>query len=201
MGRREEAEKIVALARMKPRFFISLLIFLSAYAPLALIVAAKDFDWDRHAFAHLQGSWACLGLGFLSLIVLKSTMEAFRGQHPVEIKSVKGRSGDLINYSIPYLVTFVTVDKFFELSNLVPFGLFMALMFLLTLKTQSLFINPLLAAMGYGLYDVEFQEGEVEKAGVFLVKGEIRPKMPVRMVRLSQFLYLATGQLTDGDEL
>ena len=112
---------------------------------------------------------------------------------------MKGRSGDLINYSIPYLVTFVTVDKFFELSNLVPFVLFMALMFLLTLKTQSIFINPILAAMGYGLYDVQFKEGNAEKDGVFLIKGELSPKSNVRIIRLSQFLYLAIRPNMEGE--
>lgn len=184
---------------MKPRPLISLLIFLSAYAPLALIVVAKDFDWEKQKFAHFAGSMVCLGVGFASLIVLQVVMKAFPGQHPVEIKSVKGRSGDLINYSIPYLVTFVTVDKFFELSNLVPFVLFMALMFLLTLKTQSIFINPILAAMGYGLYDVQFKEGNAEKDGVFLIKGELSPKSNVRIIRLSQFLYLAIRPNMEGE--
>ena len=179
---------------MKPRFFISLLIFLSAYAPLALIIVAKDFDWDNHTLAHVKGSLICLGLGFLSVIVLKAVVEAFPCQHPVEIESVKGRSGDLINYSIPYLVTFVTVDKFFEFSNLVPFGLFMSLMFILTFKTQSIFINPILAAIGYGLYDVQFKEGDTEKDGIFLIQGELSPKSNVRIVRISQFLYLAAEQ-------
>ena len=185
---------------MKPRLFISLLIFLSAYAPLAVIVAVKDFNWETHKFAHIEGSIVCLVVAFLSIVVLRAVMKAFPGQHPVVIKSVKGRSGDLINYSIPYLVVFATVDKFFELSNFLPFTLFMALMFLLTLKTQSIFINPILAAMGYGLFDVQFQEGKVEKEGVFLIKGELIPKAGVRIVRLSQFLYLASGEDNNGEQ-
>jgi hypothetical protein len=185
---------------MKPRFWTSLLIFLSAYAPLALIVAAKDFEFDKLSFAHKVGSLIGIGLGAASILVLCIVMRALPGQHPITITEVKGRAGDLINYSIPYLVTFVTVDKFFELSNLIAFALFMALMFVLTWKTQSLFINPILALLGYGLYDVQFQEGANAREGIFLVKGEFFPKAAVRIVKLSQFLYLATKETSSKDD-
>jgi hypothetical protein len=188
---------------MKPRFLPSLLIFFSAYAPLALIVAAKDFDFKTYAFAHRTPALVVLEIACISVLMLCVVMRALPGQHPVTVTSVKSRAGDLINYSIPYLVAFVTVDKFFELSNFVSFMLFMALMFMLAWKTQSLFINPILAVIGYGLYDVEFEEGPadrpIKREGVFLVKGEFSQSTTVRIMKLSQFLYLATTEPTEGD--
>ena len=106
----------------------------------------------------------------------------------------------MINYTIPYLVSFVTVDKFFELPNLIAFALFMTLLFVLAWRTQSLFINPILAVMGYGLYDVQFQEGGSDRESVFLVKGQLEPGMSARILRLSQFLYLATKETQKGED-
>jgi hypothetical protein len=171
-----------------------LLIFLSAYAPLVVIVVAKDFDFDQLEFGHPRAGWISLVLGLLAVAVLYAAMTTLHGQYPIQVKTVKGRAGDLINYSIPYLAAFVTVDKFFELPNVVAFALFMALLFVLTWKTQSLFINPILAVMGYSLYDVQFQEGTTDRDGVFLIKGELWPEERVRILRLSQFLYLATKE-------
>jgi hypothetical protein len=190
---------------MKPRLLPSFLIFLSAYAPLSVIVAAKDFDYEKHVFAHQRGCMIGLGIATGSVLLLLIIMRMYHGQHPVTVNSVKGRAGDLINYSIPYLVTFVTVDKFFELPNLVAFSLFMLLMFILTYKTQSLFINPILAVLSYGLYDVEFSDGSHERDGVFLVRGEFSAQSQVRIIQLSQFLYLGTtikkGEQNDTKQL
>jgi len=177
---------------MKPRFLISFLIFLSAYAPLSLIIAAKDLNWQKWTFAHRNGSLICLVIAVLSVVILRFVITAIPGQYPAKVISVKSRSGDLINYSIPYLVTFVTVDNFFEIPNLAAFITFMALMFILTLKTQNLFINPILAVWQYGLYDVQFQEGAKQKEGIFLVKGDFSSDSQVRILKLSRFLYLAT---------
>ena len=179
---------------MKPRLGTSLLLFLSAYSPLTLIVGAKDFKISTWNFEHPRAAWAGLIVGLASVVVLAVVMKKLRGQHSIQVKSITGRAGDLINYSIPYLVTFVTVEKFFELQNFIAFALFMTLLFVLTWRTQSLFLNPILAVMGYGLYEVQFQEGTSDRGGVFLIKGELGTTESVRILRLSQFLYLATKQ-------
>ena len=144
---------------MKPRIWTSLLIFLSAYAPLALIIVAKDIDYNKWVFIHKIASLCCIGIAIASVFVLCVVMKTLPGQHPVTVISIKSRAGDLINYSIPYLVTFVTVDKFFELSNFIAFALFMALMFVLTLNTQSLFINPISIFITRYTTDVVFSVG------------------------------------------
>jgi hypothetical protein len=70
--------------------------------------------------------------------------------------------------------------------------LFMALLFFLTVKTQSIFINPVLAMRGYGLFAVEFEESGKAKSGVFLAKDVVKAGASCRVERLSQFLYLVT---------
>jgi len=48
---------------MKPRFLTSLLLFLSAYAPIALIVAAKDLDTKKWKFEHRDAALGGIALG------------------------------------------------------------------------------------------------------------------------------------------
>ena len=173
---------------MKPRLWLALIIFLSAYAPLALLFAIRDFSTDTKGFDHPTFVYVSLSVGFLSVALLFKTMSFLAGQFLVKVNRISLRSSDLVNYSIPYLISFFSVD-FGELQDVLALLLFMTLLFLLTLKTQSIFINPVLAFRGWGLYEVEFEESGKTKTGVFLSKIELKPGARYEMDRISQFLY------------
>src|SRR5258707_12984776 len=126
---------------MKPRLWLSLVIFVSAYAPLALLFAIRDFDGQKKSFGHPPFVWASLGIAAGSIILPLFTMRSVRGQFTAKINRVSLRSNDLLNYSIPYLIAFFSVD-FGKWQDVAALTLFMALLFLLSLKTQSIFINP-----------------------------------------------------------
>jgi hypothetical protein len=182
---------------MKPRFWLSVAIFVSAYAPLALLFAIRDFDSQKKWFGHPPFVWASLGTALVSVILLFFTMRSVRGQFAVKINKVSLRSNDLLNYSIPYLISFFSVD-FGKPQDLGALALFMSLLFFLSLKTQSIFINPVLALRGWGLYEVEFEESGNLKNGVFLAKIELQPTCRFKMDRISQFLYVATAKIEEN---
>lgn len=93
---------------MKPKIFTSILLFISAYSPLFLILAVKDFDFKTtHKLNHPLAIYILLSLSVLSIILLFVTVSSMRrGNMCVEVISVKNRSVDLINYTIPYIVSF-----------------------------------------------------------------------------------------------
>lgn len=177
---------------MNPRLWLALIIFLSAYAPLALLFAIRDFDIDIKWFSHPRFVCVSFAVAFVSVLFLFKAMSSVKGQFPVTVSRVSLRSSDLMNYSIPYLISFVSVD-FGKVQDVLALLLFMTLLFLLTLKTQSIFINPVLAFQGWGLYEVEFEESGQIKAGVFLSKIELKPGGRYEMDRISQFLYAAVN--------
>jgi hypothetical protein len=175
---------------MKPRVGISFIIFLSAYAPLSLLFAVRDFDSESGWFHHPRFVLGVLSTSVVSLLFLLFAMARLKGQFPITVNRVASRSNDLINYAIPYLISFFGVD-FGKWQDVAALGMFLLLLFVLSYKTQSIFINPALALFGYGLYEVDFTEGTKQKSGVFLAKGDLIPSSTYKMERLSRFLYIA----------
>jgi hypothetical protein len=65
-------------------------------------------------------------------------------------------------------------------------------MFSLSYKTQNVFVNPILALAGYGLYDCQFKDGPREIQGLLLSKLEFQIGDTCRVERLSNFLYFVS---------
>jgi len=178
---------------MKPKIFTAILLFISAYSPLFLILAVKDFDFDTtHAFNH---PWAVTILLFLTstsvmlLFITVSKMD--RGNMPVKVKSVKNRSADLINYTIPYILSFFGFDLS-KWGDVISLAIFLIIMMLLTIKSKSVFMNPILALKGYGLYDLDYTFNNREYSVIVLSKDEIRPGNTCFVRSLTKFLYFVT---------
>jgi len=142
---------------MKLRFLSSLLIFLSAYSPLSIIFLIQDFDLEKKELMHATIVWSIIGVSIISCILTWTAIRFLRmSSPPIIVKSVSNRSGELINYSIPYMISFFVMDLG-NLKLLLSFGFFMFIMYVLTMKTHNIFINPMLAVMGYNIYDVKYE--------------------------------------------
>ena len=178
---------------MKLRFVSSLLIFMSAYSPLSIIFLIQDFDFAKKEVMHPEIVWPILGLSVLSCVLLWMAVRYLKGSSPpITVKSVSNRSGELINYSIPYMISFFVMDLG-NLKLLLSFGFFMFIMYWLTMKTHNIFINPVLAVMGYNIYDVHYERNGNECEDFFLVKGpRLRKNERCRIVEISEQLYVVT---------
>lgn len=181
--------------KMKLRFIASILIFISAYSPLSIIFLIQDFDTHNMTLKHPVLIWQIIGVSLLSCIIVWAAVYFIKGSRPpVTIKKVSNRSGELINYSIPYMISFFVMD----LGNtklLLSFLFFMIIMFVITLKTHNIFVNPILACMGYNLYDVTYERDGNECEDFFLIKTKgqrLTNGESCRIVELSEQLYLVT---------
>ena len=93
------------------------------------------------------------------------------------------------NYTLPYLVTFVGL-KLSEPASVLGFVFFMLLFGALTIKTQALWINPLLALRGFRLY-----EASVQKDGGDLQTILVLSENPLRVGERCRADYLTEHQL------
>ena len=178
---------------MKLRFLTSLLVFISAYSPLAFIFMIQDMDFKTLTLKHPIIVYPLIALAIISCIIIWAAVHFVKtSSPPVIVKKVSNRSGELVNYSIPYLVSFFVMDL--ENMNMVAsFLFFMAIMYWMTVKTHNIFVNPILACLGYNLYDVEYEKGGVECEDFFLVKGpRLKPTDRVRIICLSEQLFLVS---------
>lgn len=197
---------------MKLRAWASILIFLSAYSPLSIIFAIQDFDeWVQPlpdypwiVFPAVEHPWivrTTIVVSIMSCVLLFVCMRGIKNSdRPVTILNVSNRSGELINYSIPYMISFFVTDlgdKQLALS----FLFFMLIMYFLTLKTHNIFVNPILALLGYNLYDVTFVRDGIECESFFLVKKpRLNPGQSCQIEELSEQLYLVTERYDTNEQ-
>jgi hypothetical protein len=81
---------------------------------------------------------------------------------------------ELMNYTLPYVVSFMGVS-YAEQSKFVGMMIFLGWIFWITYKSGQLIMNPILVAFGWRLYDVTFRyDGEgAEHDGMVLADSEI----------------------------
>lgn len=177
---------------MKLRLWAAIAIFISSYSPLAVILLIKDLDERTLVPQHPLVAGVLLTVAAVSIPVVFAAVRGVKHGDSVQVLRVANQSGELVNYSIPYMISFFEFDLG-EWKALVSFGLFLSLMFVLTIRTQNIFINPVLALVGYGLYDIEFVNTGVTQQATFLSRDALFSSQRVKVRRLSRFLYLVTS--------
>jgi hypothetical protein len=181
---------------MKPKLFTAILLFISAYSPLFLILAVKDFDFKtKHQLNHPLPIYIMLCVTALSIIFLfVSVANIKRGNMSVEIVSVKNRSVDLINYTIPYMLSFFGIDLS-KPEDVISISIFLLIMLLLTITSKSVFLNPILAIVGYGLYDLEYKFDNKTFSTIIICKDELHIGERYYVRSLTRFLYFVTQKV------
>jgi hypothetical protein len=185
---------------MKPKIFTAILLFISAYSPLFFILAVKDFDFNHtHRFYHPLPIYILLGVTVLSVILLFVAVGTIkRGNMCVEIVSVKNRSVDLINYTIPYMLSFFGIDLA-KPADVIAITIFLLIMLLLTITSKSVFLNPVLALVGYGLYDLEYKFDGKICSTIVISKHEMHTGDRFYIRSLTRFLYFVTEEETHNE--
>jgi len=178
---------------MNPKIFTAILLFISAYSPLFIILAVKDFDFDNTlSFGHPLAVLIILLFTVASIVLLFLTVTKMeRGNMPVRVKSVTNRSSDLVNYTIPYILSFFGFDLS-KWADVISLGIFLLIMLMLTIKSKSVFLNPILAMRGYGLYDLDYTFNDHDYSVIVLCKGDLSPNDICFVRSLTRFLYFVT---------
>lgn len=187
----------------------SIAIFISGYTPLFLIMIIKDFDridWQAYqltssilGFSQIdypvgivfKNSNVVLGLlivAAVSLLMLRYVLKNITSNpFEITITKAKSRSSEVVNYTIPYMISFVAFDLS-KCQDLLSLIIFMGILCLLSIRSQSIFINPILAALGYGLYDCVYTENGKEKECVMLSRKDLTAKDVVKYKKLNNYM-------------
>lgn len=186
-------------SKLSLHFIPAILIFISSYFPLVLILMVKDFDFESCRFHNAK---IVLTLFFISIICCVVTIysaKAIKSGIVISIKKVSNKSSDMFSYTIPYMISFYKFD-FSDLNMVLSFLIFMILMFLISFRSQTLLINPILHFLGYGLYDCQFLHGDREENGLFLSKHELYREDKYVVQKLSNFLFIVTKGCFNKDD-
>ncbi|MEZ9425561.1 hypothetical protein AB4186_19495 [Vibrio lentus] len=195
--------------KSKTRLLSSIAIFISGYTPLFLIMMIKDVKeviWFEHHFE--SAIWLFSEIKFpywfefknieivFSLLLLSASSLALLAyvlrnvtKRPFAIKvlNAKSRSSEVVNYTIPYMISFVAFDLS-QWQDILSLFLFLSVLCLLSVRSQSVFINPILAALGYGLYDCKYNEAGNDKECVMLSKNDLLPGNNETYVKLNNYM-------------
>ncbi|MGL4574347.1 MAG: hypothetical protein ACRCV9_06115 [Burkholderiaceae bacterium] len=156
------------------------LIFLGSYLPLAIILAIQDIPrtwWDRSicTAANLRAgdcqfipfenpvlSIGFLGFATVAMFLAKSSLGRIAYPFSVEVKRLKATPNEIINYTFPYVVSFMGIS-YGEPQKLLGFVVFLLWMFAITLKSGQILMNPLLLVFGWKLYEATIVINDEEK--------------------------------------
>lgn len=189
--------------KSKTKLLPSIAIFISGYTPLFLIMVIKDisqvnwykFEFERELFIPYWVEFGNTGIVILLLLlsvfslalltfVLKNVT---RNSFDINIKKAKSRSSEVVNYTIPYMISFVAFDLS-KWQDILSLFLFLSVLCLLSIRSQSVFINPILAMLGYGLYDCKYNESGNEKECVMLSKHDLLAGESERYEKLNNYM-------------
>lgn len=176
---------------MKLRLIPSLLIFISSYFPLAIIFAVKDLDSVTFKPQHPILASTIIILTLFSCLIVLIASKSIKGGVTVKILKTANKSGDMFTYTIPYMISFYNFNLG-DWKTLTCLFIFMSLMFSIAYRTQNLLVNPVLALIGYGLFDCQFKDGKNDINGYILSKYEFRVGDCCVIEKLSPFIYFAT---------
>ncbi len=166
------------------------LIFLGSYFPLAIILAIQDIPgawWGGSICTRNQvAAGTCVFVPFdhpilclifvlipaAAMVVVMTMLKSLPFPYVVEVKRAKSTPNEIINYTFPYVVSFMGIS-FAEPQKLIGFSVFLLWMFAITHKSGQILMNPLLLVFGWRLYEATIGINGVEKDVRVLKRGQL----------------------------
>ena len=184
--------------RLRP--WVALVVFISAYAPLLLILAIKDLDVSGNLPTPKNPWWfgGLLVMAVLSCVVVLRTMSSVREGLQVQVSKAANKSGEMFGYTIPYVLSVVRIDLA-DWPTVASLLIFMGMMFVMAYRTQTVLVNPVLAMAGYMLIDTTFKRGTTELQAMVITRIPLKIGGTYTFERLAHYLYVAAEPETAGE--
>lgn len=174
--------------RLRP--LVSLVLFLSSYSPLMIILTIKDLNFSLpHFFGSATTSGILIFMAIGSSVVTLMTVRSVESGLTVVVTKAANKSGDMFGYTIPYMLSFMRVDLG-DWQTLLSLVLFLSVLFIMAYRTQTVFINPVLAIAGYMLIDCTFKRDGKEVQAMVVTREPISAGDSMQLDQLSHYLYI-----------
>jgi len=196
------------------RVLSALVVFLGSYLPLSLILLAQDCDYARlrklFCGALSTGAFSlpfknatfavgtflvCLASFLVTLVVL----ETIRPKNEIVVSATKYVPTDLMNYTLPYIVSFMSVS-YDDPNRLIGFFIFLGWMFWINYKSGQIILNPLLIVLGWRLYEISYRfagSNDLQIANA-LVKGRVEACHRYRQIAVQDILIIKSNDAAGG---
>jgi len=174
---------------MQPRLLTSLIVFFASYFPLSVILLVQNFDYSSVESSFCwplktgdcelplrNPAWAIgmVVVAFICLLITMAALALIKPKQEIEIEDIKYVPTDLMNYTLPYIVSFMSID-YQDTGKFVGFSVFLAWMFWISHRSGQIVLNPLLISLSWRLYETSYRfAGSADThSGRALVKGHL----------------------------
>jgi hypothetical protein len=176
---------------MQLRIYAAGILFLGSYLPLSAILLVQNFRYDlwgseictewrpfncitplRQPIISLSFVAICLACFVFTLIVLN----AIKVRQQAVVSEVKHIPTDLMNYVLPYVVSFMGID-YNDIGKFVGFIVFLVWIFIITYKSERAIMNPVLTVFGWKLFEIRHSSpgGQVISTSIALSRINLNP--------------------------
>ncbi len=156
--------------------------------PLSVILFFQDINYKLIDFDNIfvnpinYSKNPVLSLSFflltsLCFIISIISLKLIKSNRAMIIKSSKYTPAEVINYILPYIVSFMSIE-YDEPGKIIGLVIFIIWMFIITHRSGQILFNPALTALGWRLYEVTYtyHGSEQEHQGLALSKIYISPR-------------------------
>ena len=176
-------------------------IFLSSYVPLYLILSYKHLSVQTKIpvvvpvlggieLPLLTIFWILLSLASLVMLRFVFTTRKSKEPDPREVKNARTHNDAITKYILVYIFPFVVLD-YTSLANWIAFITFFIVIGIIQVRSNQLYVNPILGLLGYDLYEVD-----TENEKFTLLTNRRLENRPTRVpaVELSNGVYLSVKE-------
>ena len=111
------------------------------------------------------------------------------------VKQSDDKTQEVLSYIIPYIISLMTVS-ILELNSIISIIVLLILLYPIYANSSMIYINPVLALMGYRLYNVTVENPEVEssnkESNIMLItrRNKVRTNTLISLHDISSGIYL-----------
>ncbi|HIF9536759.1 hypothetical protein [Photobacterium damselae] len=152
------------------KLWVEILIFLSSYYPLFLILFIKDVNEQTIGIPfglaewHLKISyWALFGILASSIAtlatgyIMRYLFTRSEGADEIRLTQVTVVRGDMINYTLPFLIGLFAFD-YKTWQSILSLIIFLIFMFAFSRNEKIVLLNPMFLLLGIRLYDIKYKK-------------------------------------------
>jgi hypothetical protein len=169
-------------------------LFLSSYSPALLILAVRSFDHSWGLFGASLGVAVLTDVAFLLFMKVAQQGGPFRAK----VKDVEPQDAELAAYVATYLLPFVVVFGA-TIQDVIALALFLFFIGLLWVNSGMIYLNPLLALLGYHVFIAHISPigggagGSLPRSFVVSRKRDLRAGDEIRPDRIGRGVFIDLG--------
>ncbi|MEE4212726.1 MAG: hypothetical protein V2I43_26065 [Parvularcula sp.] len=131
----------------------------------------------------------------LCLFVFFSVISSAKPKRSVVVMESKYSPAELINYSIPYVVSFMGLG-YDDTSKFIGMSIFLTWMFWLSHMSGQIIMNPVLIAFGWKFYEINYRHVGEQKlyTGFALARSEVSPDQEWRHTKVGDIMLLRSKE-------